>query len=91
MSTSYEVYMTNGVEIDFDSKGNWTDVDTEKSGSKVPDALIPDFVSNYLKANNFNTEYVVQIDRNRSGYDVELNTGITLEFTSNGKFKKVDD
>lgn len=91
MSTSYEVYMVNGIEVDFDGKGNWTDVDTEKSGSKVPDELIPDFVTNYMKANGFTNEYVVKIDRDRSGYDVELNTGVSLEFTNSGKFKKADD
>ena len=62
-STSYEVYMTDGTEIDFDGKGNWTDVDREKCGTKVPDALIPDFVTNYMKANNYTTEYVVKIGR----------------------------
>ena len=49
-STSYEVYMTDGTEIDFDGKGNWTDVDREKCGTKVPDALIPDICVSTAKA-----------------------------------------
>ena len=53
MSKSYEVYMTNGVEIDFDSKGNWTEVNTEKRGKKVPYVLFPDFVTNYMKTNKY--------------------------------------
>lgn len=30
MSKKYEVQLTDGTEIDFDSKGNWTEVDAGK-------------------------------------------------------------
>ena len=37
-------------------KGNWKEVDAKKG--KVPATIIPSFVSNYLKTNNFTTEFV---------------------------------
>ena len=89
MSKKYEVLLTNGIEIDFDGKGNWQEVDAKKG--KVPATIIPSFVSNYLKTNNFTTEFVTKIERDRKGYEVELNTDLSFKFDKNGKFRKADD
>ena len=45
-SKSYEVLLTDRTEIDFDSNGNWTDVDCKKAA--VPAALIPASVKEYV-------------------------------------------
>lgn len=89
MSKNYEVLLTNGTEIDFDSKGNWVEVDAKKG--KVPASIIPSFVTNYLKNNNFKTEFVTKIERDRRGYEVELNTDISFKFDKKGNFRKADD
>ena len=89
MSKKYEVVLANGTEIDFDSKGNWEEVDAKKR--KVPATIIPSFVTDYLKANNFTNEYVTKIERDRKGFEVELNTDISFKFDKNGKFRKADD
>lgn len=89
MSKKYEVVLANGTEIDFDSKGNWEEVDAKKG--KVPATIIPSFVTDYLKANNFINEYVTKIERDRKGFEVELNTDISFKFDKNGKFRKADD
>lgn len=89
MSKKYEVLLTNGTEIDFDSKGNWLEVDAKKG--KVPATIIPSFVKDYLKANNFTNEYIVKVERDRRGFEVELNTDISFKFDNNGKFRKADD
>ena len=91
MSTNYEVNFVNGVEVDFDGKGNWTDVDTKKSGSPVPAAIVPGFVTAYMQTNNFTTETIQKIEHDRSGYEVDLSSGISLKFTNSGKFKRADD
>lgn len=89
MSKKYEVALANGTEIDFDSKGNWEEVDAKKG--KVPATIIPTFVNDYLKANNFTSEYVTKIERDRKGFEVDLNTGVTFKFDKNGKFRKADN
>lgn len=89
LSKKYEVLLTNGIEIDFDGKGNWQEVDAKKG--KVPATIIPSFVSNYLKTNNFTTEFVTKIERDHKGYEVELNTDLSFKFDKNGKFRKADD
>lgn len=88
-SKKYEVLLTNGTEIDFDKKGNWMEVDSKKG--KVPAALVPTFVTDYLKANNFTDEFVTKVEREGKGTEVKLNTGLSFQFDKKGKFRKADD
>lgn len=90
LSTNYEVNFMNGVQVDFDSKGNWTDVDTKKAGMPVPAALVPQFVTSYMQANNFTTETITKIEKDRNEIEVDLSSGISLYFTNDGKFKKAE-
>lgn len=84
----YEVKLTNGAEIDFDSEGNWTEVDCKKAA--VPASLVPAFVKQYMKSNGFKQESVTKIDRDRKGYEVGLSSGMDLKFSKDGKFRKAD-
>lgn len=88
-ATKYEVLLVNGVEMDFDSKGNWEEVSSKKGA--IPASIIPGFVTSYLKANNFANEHVTKIERDRKGYEVKLNTGISFKFDKKGKFLKADN
>ena len=87
-SKSYEVLLTDRTEIDFDSNGNWTDVDCKKAA--VPEALIPVSVKEYVKT-NFPQEVITKIERRRSGVEVELANDYSLKFNSKGKFVGMDD
>ena len=87
-STKYEVLLVDGTEIDFDSNGNWTDVDCKKAA--VPEALIPVSVKEYVKT-NFPQEVITKIERRRSGVEVELANDYSLKFNSKGKFVGMDD
>lgn len=88
-STKYEVVLANGTEIDFDSKGNWQEVEAVKGS--VPTSVIPAFAANYLKAHNFTQEHVTKVDRDRNGYEVTLGSGVSFNFDKKGKFLKADD
>ena len=46
-SAKYEVLLTDGTEIDFDSKGNWEEVSASK-GHAVPVSVVPSFAVSYL-------------------------------------------
>ncbi|MDD5975794.1 MAG: PepSY-like domain-containing protein [Bacteroidales bacterium] len=85
---SYDVILTNGVKLEFDSKGEWKDVDCKKS--EVPSDIIPTPIRNYVKA-KFPSNYIVEINKGTFGYDVDLNNGLELEFNKEGKFKSIDD
>lgn len=88
-SKSYEVLLTDDrTEIDFDSNGNWTDVDCKKAA--VPAALIPASVKEYVKM-NFPQEIITKIERGRSGVEVELANDYSLKFNKKGQFVSMDD
>jgi len=87
-SKSNEVLLTDRTEIDFDSNGNWTDVDCKKAA--VPAALIPASVKEYVKM-NFPQEIITKIERGRSGVEIELGNDYSLKFNKKGKFVSMDD
>lgn len=84
----YEAVLTNGVEIDFDSKGEWTEVDCKKG--TVPASIVPGYIKEYVAA-NFAGNTIQQIERNRHGVEVELNNDLSLKFDKNGNFRRLDD
>lgn len=87
--TEFDVVMTDGSEITFDSKGNWKDIEVGKNAA-VPSAFVPSAISTYVKANQKNVK-ITGIEKNRSGYDVELSNGVEMKFNSEGKFLRYDD
>lgn len=89
MIDGYEVVFRDGSEITFDTKGNWKDVEVRNSKS-VPSAFIPVAVTKYVK-NNQNGSKIVGIEKDRSGYTVDLANGVELKFDMNGKFTRYDD
>ncbi len=46
---SYDVVLQNGTKLEFDKKGNLTEIDCKQG--KVPAKLIPQAIRNYLKEN----------------------------------------
>lgn len=46
-STEYKVVMVDGMVVEFDGKGNWTDIDC-KYGTEVPARLIPPQIASYV-------------------------------------------
>ncbi len=87
--SEYEVILNDGTEISFDAKGNWKNVETNKSKS-VPSGFIPEGVRKYVAANHKGL-HVVGIEKERKGYDVELSNGVDMKFTQDGKFIRYDD
>ena len=84
----YKIHMENGMKVDFDSKGNWTEVDGEHQ--KVPYNYIPAAIKNYI-AKTFPSTHIIKIERKTYSYKAELSNGLDLEFDANGNFKKIDD
>lgn len=80
----YEVDFVSGRDIEFNSKGAWTSIDCK--GSKVPAGLVPQAIRNYV-ANNAPGLYIVTIDRDRKGYEIELNNGVEMVFDSKGVYR----
>ena len=84
----YEVKYADLTEVNFDKNGNWEKV--ERQGVAVPDAIIPATILSYVKANFPEGNFIVEIDKERNGYEVKLNSGLDLEFDRNGNFIRID-
>ena len=87
-STSFDVVLNSGTKIEFNAKGEWKEVDCAPAA--VPAALIPAAIAKYVKANYANLK-IVKIERDRSGFDIELSNDVDLRFDKQGKFIRVDD
>ena len=86
----YEVIFNNGEKIEFNKKGEWTEVSCHTT--QVPDILIPDPIKARIKADFANSK-IVKIDRSRNGkkYEVKLSNGLEVEFDKKFNIIKVDD
>ncbi len=87
--SEYDVVLTDGSEITFDSKGNWKDIEMRANAS-VPAALVPEAIKAYVKQNQKKVK-ITGIEKNRSGYEVELSNGVEMKFNSEGKFIRYDN
>lgn len=84
----YEAVLTNGIEIEFDSSGEWTDVDCKRSS--VPMTIVPDYARQYVEQ-HFAGNIITQIERERYGIKIELNNDLDLKFDKKGNMFKIDD
>ncbi len=87
--SDYEVILTDGTEISFDRNGNWDNVEVASSGA-VPSAFVPSPIADYVRTNMAGAR-IVGIDKERSGYDVELSNGVEIKFDKDGRFLRYDD
>lgn len=82
--TFYEATLKSGTEIDFGKEGNWIEVKTEDA-NQLPTSFFPETIKTYLDL-NFNGIGVKQIDKDATGYKLELKNDVDLLFDVNGSF-----
>ena len=85
VSRSYDVVLQNGTKLEFDKKGNLTEINCKQG--IVPVELIPQAIKNYLK-DNYAGQSVKKIEMNKNEYEVELTNGLDLTF--NKHFQLID-
>ncbi|MFD1769085.1 PepSY-like domain-containing protein [Sphingobacterium suaedae] len=85
----YSVYLANKIEIDFNSTGDWLEVDGE-DGVSIPTGFILPQIVDYVE-DNYPTTTINGIEKKASGFDVDLVQQDTdLVFDVNGGFVRVD-
>lgn len=85
VNKSYDVVLQNGTKLEFDKKGNLTEIDC-KQGS-VPAKLVPQPIASYVQT-NYPGQSVKKIEIDRNEHEVELTNG--LDITFNKHFKVID-
>ena len=88
ISTNYELRLADGTEIDFDSKGNWTDVDGKHQA--IPVGLIPAAILKTVSKQH-PSDSIVKIERTRFGYEVKLLSGLEIQLNKQGAITGYDD
>lgn len=83
----YEVIFTDADKIEFDSKGNWTDI--ECKNSSVPAALVPAEITSYVST-NYPDAKIIELEKERKKYDVKLNNGFEITFNTKFQVIKID-
>ena len=85
---NFDVVLNDGTKLEFDSKGEWTELDCKSS--TVPSALVPSAISKFVKAQYPNAR-IVQIERNSRGYEIDLSNGMDIKFDKKFNVVKIDD
>ena len=84
----YKVLFEDGTEIEFNAKGEWTDVSSKNKC--IPTDFILSEITSFVKANHKDM-CITDIEREFNRITVELNDILELEFNSKGKFLSYDD
>lgn len=85
---TYEVKLAEGNEVEFDKNGEWKEVKCPKG---IPGAIIPKGVFKYVGSKYDRSVRMVQIERTKHGYEVDLSNKVELIFDKDGNFVRVDD
>jgi hypothetical protein len=85
LETSYDVTFVDGRKVEFNAKGEWTEVDCRRSA--VPAGIIPKAVAKYVAAHHPDN-FVCEASRDRRDCEVTLDNGLELKF--NHKFALVE-
>ncbi len=80
IDTNYDVIFTTGEKIEFDKKGNWTEIDCKQSA--VPAKLVPTQITTYVNK-NYSGNKILKIEKDRKEYEVKLSNGIEIKFNKN--------
>lgn len=84
---TYEVVLNDNTEIEFDSGGNWKEVDGK--GKVIPYTFIQKQIVDYVKS-QYPKEVITKIEVEPDKYEIELSNGLDLRFNAMGAFVKLD-
>lgn len=79
----FKAVMADDTEIDFDAKGNWTEVDGETHA--IPSGFLPAPLLEYLKTNHAGIR-IKKAEKETAKLEIELMDGTEMDFDLQGKF-----
>ncbi len=85
---SYEVVFVQGTKVEFNSKGEWREIDCKYAvlDKKFVPKQIQDYVESHWPGMNF-----VRIEKGKMGYEVDITNGLELTFDSKFNLIEIDD
>ena len=85
-SETYEVRFENGIELDFNSDGEITEIESE-NGEPIPNSVLPESVRSEIEHKSPNAR-IVNWEKDDDGHEVELDDGKEYDFDRKEKSKK---
>ena len=87
-STEYEVRLSDGTKLDFNSGGDWESVENKAAGAA--DMFVPDFAKKYV-AEKFSAQKITKVSKKAYGFEVDISNGLEIKFDKEGKVIGIDD
>lgn len=84
----YKVRFEDGTEIEFNAKGDWTDVSGKRNC--IPTGFILKEITDYVEMNHQGM-CITDVEKEFNRITVELNDNLEIEFNSKGKLISYDD
>lgn len=81
----YQVTFADGSKIEFDKNGQWDEIWTRYG--KIPASVLPAGIRTYLRE-HYPDLPLRRVERDRKGYELELGSGLELDFSPNGRLLK---
>ena len=88
MDTTYDVIFTDGTQIEFDSGGQWKEIECRISF--VPESVLPPVITAFIRE-RYPDAHVRDVERDKRGYEVNLDNRAELYFDLKGNFMGYDD
>lgn len=85
---TYDVIFTNGDKVEFDRRGNWTDVDC--GYTEVPIDIVPAPIRTYV-SKNYPDATIKKLEKDGSGYEIKLSNGLEVKFNRSFNVVDLDD
>lgn len=85
--TEYKVLLSDATELKFDEGGVWKSVDCPYG--VLPDGILLPAITVHIEE-NYPDAVVYKVERELGGYEVSLNNGIELIYSSDGTFVRED-
>ncbi|HPG54793.1 MAG: PepSY-like domain-containing protein [Paludibacteraceae bacterium] len=85
--SAYEITFKSGNSIEFNKQGEWKDYECKTC--IVPDELLPNEISSYIKE-KYPDKNIVSIERGKKTYEVKLSNGLELKFNLRGQLLEID-
>ena len=86
---TYDVVLSDGTRIDFDTSGEWEKIEGTVT-NPVPTSMIPEPIVEQIKG-QFPDAMILKIDRESYGYEIELANGLEIKFNKQGALMEMDD
>ena len=87
LELNYDVIFTDGSKVEFDRKGNWTEVDC--LAQPLPAGIVPEAVTKVINA-HYPEAQVTKIERDHREIDVKLNNRVELTFNKHLQLIDID-